>query len=62
MRDWGLFEWGMTTLLSVGFYAIWLAIHSRGLQYECEDRCHEEHHNFSRINVAGECVCGDEAE
>lgn len=42
--------------------AICFAIHHRGEEYKCEDRCHEQHHNFSLINTAGECVCGDEAE
>jgi len=42
--------------------SIGYAIHSRGLDYQCEDECHEQHHNFSRINTAGECVCGDAAK
>ncbi len=66
MRDWGLFEWGMTVLLLVGFglplYAIGFAIHSRSLDYECTHVCYEQRHVFSRINTAGECVCGDAAE
>lgn len=66
MRDWGLFELGMAAFLvftlGVSGWAWGAAVYSRVRDNDCENVCHEQHHDFSRINTAGECVCGDAVE